>query len=169
MSIDRRRILQFLASGSLSIPLWLKSTQKASAVNKPQALLLTCIDYRFIDIENNFLKQQNLTGKYDWVSLAGASLALRNFPSNADTKAFWEQLDLSVKLHQIEKIVIIDHQDCGAYKTKFDTNLIENPTEELETHQKYLRSAAKAIGDTYPHLNVELYFAQLDGNITQIA
>ena len=169
MLIDRRQILHYLLSGSLSLPLWLKSTENAHASNKPQALLLTCIDYRFIDIEQNFLKQQNLTGKYDWLSLAGASLALTNFPSNADTQAFWEQLDLSVQLHQIERIIIIDHQDCGAYKTKFSAQLSQDSVKELTTHRQYLQSAAKVIQDTYPNLKVELYFAKLDGTVDNLS
>ena len=120
---NRRKILQLLLTGGLSLPLWLKSASLAYGATKVEALVLSCIDYRFVSMEQNFLKHQNLEGKYDWLSLAGASLALSNFPSVADTETFWEQLELSVNLHNIEKVIIIDHQDCGAYASKIDPQL----------------------------------------------
>lgn len=166
---QRRKILKLLLTSGLSLPLWCKSPNLAYGATKVKALVLSCIDYRFISIEQNFLKQQNLAGKYDWLSLAGASLALSDFPSTADTQTFWEQLELSVQLHNIEKVIILDHQDCGAYATKIDPLLSQNPLREKQIHRQYLLQASQAITKVYPSMQVELYWAKLNGNVEKIS
>jgi hypothetical protein len=165
---QRRNFFKLLLTGSLSLSFWLNSTKIANAEHKTKALVLSCIDFRFVDFEQNFLKSQNLDHQYDWLSLAGASLALADFPSHADTETFWEQLELSYKLHSIEKVIILDHQDCGAYGSKFDTQLSQNPTEEIKIHRQYLQKAYETIKQNYPNLKVELYFVHLDGKVETI-
>jgi carbonic anhydrase len=165
---QRRNFLKLLLAGSFGLNFWLQSTKVALGSNKTKALVLTCIDFRFVDFEQNFLKSQNLDHEYDWLSLAGASLALADFPSHADTETFWEQLELSYKLHSIEKIIILDHQDCGAYGSKFDAQLSKNPIEEIKIHRQYLQKAYETIKQNYPNLNVELYFVHLDGKVETI-
>jgi len=49
---------------------------------------------------------------YDYFILAGASLgALQGW-----TQVFKDHLDLSIKLHNIQEVIFIDHLDCGYYK-----------------------------------------------------
>jgi carbonic anhydrase len=152
----------------MGLPLWLGFPKISQASGIAKALVLTCIDFRFVDLENIFLKSINLDHQYDLLTLAGASLALTNFPSEADTKTFWEQLDLSVKLHTIQKVIILDHQDCGAYAIKIDAHLSDNLTQEVATHKLYLNQASRQIKERYPHLEVELYFVKLDGTVETI-
>lgn len=58
----------------------LQSAQSARAENQALALVLSCIDFRFLKSELSFLTQKNLGNQYDWTALAGASLALADFP-----------------------------------------------------------------------------------------
>jgi hypothetical protein len=50
-------------------------------------LVLSCIDFRFVEAELSFLTQKNLGNQYDWTALAGA-FALAGFPHPADVIAF---------------------------------------------------------------------------------
>lgn len=165
----RRDFTKLLLTGSLGLSFWLSSPLSANAQHKAKALVLSCIDFRFVDFEQNFLINGNLDHEFDWLSLAGASLALADFPSHADTEVFWEQLELSYKLHHIEKVIILDHQDCGAYATKFDVKLSENPEQELTIHRQYLSQAQETIKNKYPDLKVELYFVSLDGKVKNVS
>jgi hypothetical protein len=167
--IHRRQLLKILMGSSLGLSSWLQLSSAVYGSSKVKALVLSCIDFRFVTKEQNFLKTLNLEGKYDWLSLAGASLALNNFPSIADTQTFWEQLQLSIHLHQIEEVIILDHQDCGAYATKIDRQLSQNSLQEKEIHRLYLTQAAQAIKQKYPFLQVQLYFAHLNGDIEKIS
>ena len=163
--INRRLFLRALIPGAIASIL--QSVQPARAENTATALVLSCIDFRFLEAERSFLALQNLTNHYDWTALAGASLALNNFPQSADTTTFWDQLDLSYQLHHIKKVVIIDHQDCGAYARQIDPLLSQNSDRERQVHRYYLSQAYWTIGDRYP-INVELYFVTLNGRVEPI-
>ena len=87
---------------------------------KVKALLLTCMDYRYPQAILNYMDKQGLTGDYDHVILAGASLG-----ANLDTKpwimphwrdTFFDHVDTALKLHSITMVYILDHRDCGAYR-----------------------------------------------------
>ncbi|CBN58831.1 MULTISPECIES: carbonic anhydrase [Kamptonema] len=165
---DRRYFLKSLLSGAIAFTV-LQPTQPARAEEREaKALVLSCIDFRFLGSERYFLSLQNLGNQYDWTALAGASLALAGFPSGADTQAFWDQLELSYKLHHIKKVIILDHQDCGAYAIKFDPELNQDAERELQVHTDYLNQAFWAIRKRYPDLNIELYFVNSNAEVKPI-
>ncbi|MBF2077901.1 MAG: hypothetical protein IGR76_05115 [Synechococcales cyanobacterium T60_A2020_003] len=136
--------------------------------HRAKALVLTCIDFRFVSLEQSFLSNQHLDQAYDWVALAGASLALTGFPHPAEAEAFWDQLGLSKQLHNINKVIILDHQDCGAYAS-VHKQPFSDLTSERNFHAKYLNQAYEQIRQRYPNLDVELYFAELTGEINLIS
>lgn len=165
--VNRRHFLRSLLPGAIAFSI-LSNAQPALAERTPKALVLSCIDFRFIEAERYFLSLQNLSNLYDWTALAGASLALSGFPQASDTYAFWDQLDLSYKLHHIQKVLILDHQDCGAYASKIDPELSKDAQREQQVHQDYLNQAYWKIRDRYPELNVELYFVTLNAEVKPI-
>lgn len=162
---QRRHFLKTCLMGTIAIPLWLKSNQTAQASESITALVLTCIDFRFVNFEQKFLQEKGLNNQYDWLALAGASLALSSFPSQAETQTFWEQLDLSYRLHHIKKVIVLDHQDCGAYASKIDQKLSQDIPREKQVHWQYLHQATESIHNHYPQLEVEPYFMQLNGEV----
>ncbi len=140
----------------------------AQAVEHPaKALVLSCIDFRFISLEQEFLSEK-MRGKYDWVALAGASLALTGFPHAAEAEVFWDQLELSTQLHGIQKVIILDHQDCGAYTTYLNADLSQDPGREYDLHREYLQQAKNDIQNRYLQLITEGYFLELAGNIRRV-
>jgi hypothetical protein len=155
--------------GAIASPLLLLDTQPVQA-SEPQAtaLVLSCIDFRFLEWERGFLAKQQLDHHYDWTALAGASLALSGYPHGAEAEAFWDQLDLSRQLHHIKTVIILDHQDCGAYASKIDRHLSQDPKRERQIHRDYLSRAYWAIGDRYLELTVELYFITLSGEVQRV-
>ena len=164
----RRYFLKSLLSGAIAFTV-LQPTQPAKAEElEAKALVLSCIDFRFLAAEKYFLSLQNLGNNYDWTALAGASLALAGFPSGADNQAFWDQLKFSYTHHHIKKVIIIDHQDCGAYAVKIDPDLSKDPERELQMHTDYLNQAFWAIRERYPDLNIELYFVHSNAEVKPI-
>lgn len=160
--------MQSLLSGAVALAA-LSSAQPALAQEQEaKALVLSCIDFRFLASERYFLALQNLGNQYDWTALAGASLALSGFPRTVDTEAFWDQLDLSYQLHGIKKVIILDHQDCGAYASKVDPELSKDPERELQVHTDFLNQAFWAIRERYPDLNIELYFVRLNAEVKSV-
>ena len=169
-TLDRRQFLRHLVgAGMLTTALTIAPAHARAEKKVPKALVLSCIDYRILEAERYFLSLQNLGGQYDFTALAGASLALSGLPHPYDAEAFWDQLDISYRLHQIKKVLILDHQDCAVYKYKIDPSLTDNPELELSTHTEYLSKAYWAIRDRYPDLNIELYFVNLNTDVKQIS
>ncbi len=159
---DRRWFLRSLLSGvAIAFPLLMVAEPAKATEHQAKALVLSCIDFRFLESERSFLALQHLNNQYDWTALAGASLALTGFPHTAEAEAFWDQLALSRQLHHIEKVIILDHQDCGAYASKIDPNLSQDPAREQQVHKDYLNRAYQKIQQRYPDLTVELYFITL--------
>jgi carbonic anhydrase len=116
------------------------------------AVIIECIDYRFrfyIDdwLTKNFKEKGE---KYDLISLAGSTKEL-------DTVI--NQIDISVSLHHINQVVLIHHEECGAYGTD------STP----ERHREDLLKAKEKITEKYSNLNVAMYYLQLDGTFNEIA
>lgn len=167
---NRRQFLRHLVgAGILAVASTVDPAVARAEKKIPKALVLSCIDYRILEAERYFLSLQNLGGQYDWTALAGASLALSGMPHQYDAEAFWDQLDISSRLHHIQKVIILDHEDCAVYQYKIDPSLTSNPSLELTTHTEYLSRAYWAIRDRYPDLNIELYFVKLNTEVKQIS
>jgi len=132
-----------------------------------RALMLSCIDFRFVEQAHVFLARQQLSGAVDWVALGGSSLALTGFPHRADARAFWDQLQLSSSLHHIREVILLDHQDCGAYAA-IHPEPFADPEAEQDCHARTLRRAGQQILDRNPQLSVRLYYARLDGEVVPI-
>jgi hypothetical protein len=167
--IPRRTCLRSLLPGfAIAFSLLLTAQPARATEHKAKALVLSCIDFRFIESEQYFLSLQHLDNQYDWTALAGASLALTGFPHSAEAEAFWDQLALSRQLHQIEKVIILDHQDCGAYANKIHPTLSQDREREQQVHAEYLNRAYWEIQQRYPDLIVELYFVTLSDGVYPI-
>jgi carbonic anhydrase len=171
-AINRREFLKYMLGATALTTTTLAGGSPAWAEKKPakspKALVLSCIDYRILEAERYFLSLQNLGNLYDMTALAGSSLALSGVPHQSDAMAFWDQLDISYRLHHIKKVIILDHQDCAAFAYKIDPQLATNPALEIKTHQEYLSRAHWAIRDKYPDLNIELYFVSLNTEVKSI-
>jgi carbonic anhydrase len=106
------------------------------AKGKADALVLTCIDYRYLHVIPEYLHQHNPSLSYDHTILAGASLGVFAgiYPGWAST--FWEHLEVAIALHRIHTVFILDHRDCGAYR-EFEA-LPEAPAPKSPDYPKYL-------------------------------
>ncbi|MCP5196224.1 MAG: twin-arginine translocation signal domain-containing protein [Gammaproteobacteria bacterium] len=133
-----------------------------------EALLLSCMDYRLIDDLVKYMDGRGLTDQYDHVILAGASLGALTSDFKDWNKTFWEHLKISIDLHHINRVIVIDHRDCGAYKVILKADFAKDPMLEQNIHGKYLRDLEKAIRKRYPKLDVETLLMNLDGTVQTI-
>ena len=83
---------------------------------KYKAMVLSCIDPRFQPIVFNYLKKRNLNGKYSSFTIAGSAIGVTAAKFRKWHKTFWDNLETSINLHKITKLIVINHCDCGAAK-----------------------------------------------------
>lgn len=146
---------------------------------KRNVLVLSCMDLRLMDNLLDFLHFDNLQNRYDHFILAGSSLFCTDehqhlFKSNIfENYAHWkntvsEHLLLAKKLHDVDDLYIVEHQDCGAYnefldKEKIDLSTVAN---ERKWHNNFSETFAKEVNrNPELQLNVHCFFLDLRGNV----
>jgi len=164
---------QFLAAtgaiSSIGLGLGLGLLHVAPArAHGTEALLLTCMDYRLTDDVARYMDERGMAEKYDHVILAGASLGvfMADYPSWAQT--FWDHVDVAIKLHHINSVIVMDHRDCGAYKLAHGAAHAENRAEETKLHTTTLHKLRDAIMTRHPKLKVEILLMALDGSVEAV-
>ena len=124
------------------------------AKGRVDALVLTCIDYRFVHVIPEYMNKNHPSLSYDHTILAGASLGVFTgiYPAWAST--FWEHLEVAIALHGIHTVIILDHRDCGAYR-EFEA-LPDTPERNVERdiHQHYMDRLGALIMKSHRSLRV---------------
>lgn len=118
--------------------------------NTTDAIVVHCIDFRFQKYLDLWLLARFGHDNYDRVSLAGGVF---------DFDAILKQVEISNRLHKIKKVVLINHEDCGAYGA--DGN--------YQRHKKDLEEAERKVEAVFPDLDVETYYLHLDGRFEKMS
>ena len=134
--------------------------------SKYKAMVLSCMDPRFQHLVHNYLKKQKLFGKYSAFTIAGAAVGVTHNKFKKWHKTFYDNLSTSIKLHQIEKLIVINHQDCGAAKIVNGKKAF-NITNEQKIHKESFSKLKKEIRKRFPKLKVELSLMSLKSKITK--
>ena len=154
-----------LAVGAVGFTLLPPSARAAGGVT---ALAITCIDYRLVDDAVRFFDAKKLTNDYDQVSLAGASLAAVSDKFPEANAAFWNQLGLAKQLHNIKKVIVVDHRDCGAYKAAFEKAYKADRAGETAQHKGVMQQVKDKLAKLHPDLQSEFYLMALDGTTERV-
>ena len=134
--------------------------------SKYKAMVLSCIDPRFQHLVHSFLKKKKLTGKYSAFTIAGAAVGVTHSNFKKWHNTFYDNLATSIQLHKIEKLIVINHKDCGAAKIVNEKKEF-NPENEKNIHQNSFSKLKKEIKKRFPKLKVELNVIALDSKITK--
>ena len=112
------------------------------------------------------LKKKKLFGKYSAFTIAGAAVGITHNKFKKWHKTFYDNLSTSIKLHQIEKLIVINHKDCGAAKIVNGKKAF-NITNEQKIHKESFSKLRKEIKKRFPKLKVELNLMSLNSKITK--
>jgi carbonic anhydrase len=165
---DRRGFVK-LATLAAGVGLFAAYAPRLAFGGEAQALMLSCMDYRMVDPMAAFMNKKGLDGKYDHVVLAGASLGVVSDKFKDWHETFWEHLKVSIDLHKVHEVIVIDHRDCGAYKLALGAEAVATAESETAAHAKTLRSFASLVRSRHADLGVEAYLMALDGTAEQIS
>ena len=164
VSPSRRKFLQTIGLGGGAMLLSTLAPGMALA-GQTDALLLTCMDYRLTDDIEKYMAGRGMTDLYDHVVLAGASLGVLTDKKPAWGQVFWDHLEIAKALHHIHEVIVLDHLDCGAYRTFLGEAAVKDPKTEHATHDGYLRRLKGEIRKRHPDLQVEIGIMALDGKV----
>ena len=122
------------------------------------------MDPRFQPIVFNFLKKKKLSGKYSSFTIAGSAIGVTTSKFKKWHKTFWDNFETSVKLHNIKKLIVINHRDCGAAKI-VNGNKIFDKSNETKIHKASFVEIRKKFKKKYPRLKIELKLISLNKKI----
>tara|TARA_B100000963_G_scaffold305738_1_gene280052 strand:- start:1276 stop:1692 length:417 start_codon:yes stop_codon:yes gene_type:complete len=129
-----------------------------------EAMVLSCIDPRFQPIIYNYLKKKKLNGKYSSFTIAGAAVGVTANKFKKWHKVFWDNLNTSIKLHKINKLIVINHRDCGAAKI-INRKKNFSKINETKIHKNSFKKIKKIFKKKYPKLKIELKLISLNNKI----
>ena len=129
----------------------------------PRALVVHCGDHRFQAAFQEFLNRDlGLDGNYDLFVVPGGpqSLTLVEYLPKFSW-ASWRWFRFFVENHEIDRLILIQHEDCAWYKS-LPVHL-HTSSEPRERQEEDLRKVGKTLRKDFPQLKLELYFAAWDG------
>ena len=129
-------------------------------------MVLSCMDPRFQHLVYNHLKKKKLIGKYSAFTIAGAAVGVTHAKFKKWHKTFYDNLGTSIQIHKLEKLIVINHKDCGAAKIANGKKEF-SPENEKKIHKESFSKIKKQIKKRFPKLKVELNLISLDSKITK--
>ena len=127
-------------------------------------MVLSCIDPRFQNIVHNHLLKKKLIGKYSAFTIAGAAVGVTHNKFKQWHKTFYDNLGTSIQLHKIEKLIVINHQDCGAAKMMNSKKSFNNII-ETKIHKKSFMLIKNKFKKKYPSLSIETILISLNKKV----
>ena len=125
------------------------------------AVALYCSDGRWGEAFDEFCHKHLQLPRYDRLAVPGgpAWLAAAEDSAHFDPAAR-RHLDFLVRVHELQRVVLITHFGCAHYGQQ----LQQSPRECLPAQRADIRSATAALRRWYPGLRVDAYLAMRTGN-----
>jgi len=126
------------------------------------ALAIYCSDGRWGEAFDEFCHKQLQIPRYDRLAIAGgpAWLAALDDQRGELHQALRQQLFFLVKVHELDRIVLINHHGCAVYRERLQLG----PDECLPKQLEDLRTAAVTLRGWFPDVRVEAYLAMRRGS-----
>ncbi|MBS0537504.1 MAG: hypothetical protein JSR47_02030 [Proteobacteria bacterium] len=133
-----------------------------------EAMLVNCIDPRFTTSSFAYMAGRGFKDSYSQFVIAGGPIAVVADTFKDWRKTFWDNLDITVKLHNIQRVVGVTHRDCGAAAVVYGDRIMSDFGFETEKHTEALRAFRAEIGKRHPKLAVDTGIMSLDGAVTVV-
>ena len=133
-----------------------------------EAMLMKCIDPRFTTDTWKYMTGRGWQNKYSQFNIAGGPIAAVA-PVFQEWRAAWEaNLDISVQLHNVKRLIGIAHRDCGAAAVAYGYRIKTDRAFETEMLTQALRAFREQANKRQPQLIVELGIMELNGTVETV-
>jgi carbonic anhydrase len=133
------------------------------------SMLLSCIDPRMVIPVSRYMHTRGLDGQYSQFVFAGAAIGVEAPAFSAWRQTFWDNLAISIELHRISRLIVINHRDCGGARLACGAGSVATPELERSTHQRILTAFKAEVARRHPGLRVEGLLMSLDGVVEVLA
>jgi hypothetical protein len=127
-----------------------------------KAAAVYCSDGRLGEQFDDFLHNALGLPRYDRVAIPGGPACLAgHFAAYREEDAVKAQLEFLISAHQIQRVVLIAHQDCAFYTTFLDASSVGLAEQQRED----LLKAVARVRELGRNLAVEAHFAAFRDNV----
>jgi len=142
------------------------AAQPAHAVDAGyEAMLLKCIDPRFTTNTWAYMAARGWQNLYSQFNIAGGPIGVVAPAFAKWHETFWENLTISVQLHNVKRMVALTHRDCGAAAVAYGDRIKADRGFETQKHVEALHAFRTEVGRRYITLTVELGIMDLEGSV----
>ena len=124
-----------------------------------RAIVLSCVDYRFVEPLRRVLADQGLAGAFDLVAWPGGAAAL----TTRDRPAITDAMVMVCELHNPDDIILAVHHDCGRLG---GSARFAGRQAEIATLETALAMAGEVVVDHPPDLPIQLIRLDHDGSVS---
>ena len=110
-------------------------------------------------------RQLKLSDNYSQFVMAGGPIGAVHPKFSAWHKTYWDNLDITVSLHNIKRVVALTHRDCGAAKLAFGDAAVATRQAETAAHAESLRAFTAETRRRQPALTVLAGIMDLNGSV----
>lgn len=164
--LQRRRLLAFTGAIVASS---LLGGRASAASGDYEAMLVNCIDPRFTTNSLRYMAKSGMQDRHSQFVIAGGPIGAVHEKFAPWHSAFWDNLDITVQLHHIKRVVAMTHRDCGAAKLAFGEAAVATRDAETTAHARTLSAFAAEVRRRKPALAVVAGIMDLDGSVDLIA
>lgn len=124
------------------------------------AAVLCCFDHRINLATQKFLKHSGIT-RPDMIIVAGGAKTLASPRNDFEQDFILEQIRMSIRLHQTQRVILTCHSDCATYGGLAAYN--GDRQAEAEHHTRELRRAAELVQASFPQVEIACYLINFEG------
>jgi hypothetical protein len=126
------------------------------------AMALYCSDGRWGEAFDEFCQKHLQLPRYDrWAVPGGPAWLTATDSAGHLYQSAHEQIDFLVRVHELQRLVLITHFGCAYYGLR----LGQGPRECLPAQLDEVRTAKATLRRWYPDMRVETYLAMRHGNV----
>ncbi|MFM7524505.1 MAG: twin-arginine translocation signal domain-containing protein, partial [Betaproteobacteria bacterium] len=168
---------QFLATGAAVVAgglIGFMPGRASAASGNYEAMLVNCIDPRFTTLSWQYMgllsgvDREKLGDNYSHFVMAGGPIGAVHPKFAPWHKTYWDNLDITVGLHHIKRVVALSHRDCGAAKLAFGADKVGERDMESMSHAEALMAFRKEVNTRHPKLSVITGIMDLKGRVDLI-
>jgi hypothetical protein len=124
------------------------------------AAVLCCFDHRISMAVRKFLKKRGIE-RPDMIIVAGGAKTLASPRNPFEQDFILEQVRMSIRLHQTDRVLVMSHSDCATYGGL--AHFKGDRDAEASHHRSELLRAKDLLTATFANISVEPYFVKFDG------
>ncbi len=125
--------------------------------NRIRAAAVYCSDGRFGDQFDELMQTALKLPRYDRLAVPGGAACLANhFATYREEEGVAEQLRFLIRVHGLERVVLIAHEDCAFYTQRLNVSPLQLESQQREDMKKAVRRV-RSLG---PNVLVHAFFAR---------